>query len=95
MADIEELSGNPSNSNNEFARETNAISQPSTPQQADNFDKGIFLEEVRKYRCLWDVNSDSYKMRPMKQNAWIQIATIFDRDGEFRHKIYFKKEVTF
>lgn len=46
MADIEELSGNSSISNKEFARETSAISRPSTPQQADNFDKGIFLEEV-------------------------------------------------
>ena len=25
------------------------------------FDKELFLEEVRKYRCLWDVSWPSYK----------------------------------
>ena len=50
----------------------------------ENFDKEVFLEEVRKYRCLWDVNSEGYKMRPMKQNAWLQISAIFNRDGKFK-----------
>jgi hypothetical protein len=38
-----------------------AVSQPP-----DNFAKGMLQEEVRKYRCLWDVNSESYKIRPVK-----------------------------
>ena len=48
-----------------------------------HFDKELFLEEVRKYRCLWDVNSEGYKLRPMKQNAWIQISAVLKRDGKF------------
>eukprot|EP00112_Aurelia_sp_Birch-Aquarium-sp1_P020175 Seg5139.3 transcript_id=Seg5139.3/GoldUCD/mRNA.D3Y31 product="hypothetical protein" protein_id=Seg5139.3/GoldUCD/D3Y31 len=31
------------------------------------FDKEVFLEEVRKYRCLWDIASEGYKIRPVKQ----------------------------
>lgn len=80
MADIEEQELNCSGSNNETVNETSqayAVSQPP-----DNFDKGMLLEEVRKYRCLWDVNSESYKIRPVKQNAWLQIASVFFRDGK-------------
>ena len=50
---------------------------------SENFDKEVFLEEVRKYRCLWDVNSEGYKMRPMKQNAWLQMSAVINRDGKF------------
>lgn len=48
-----------------------------------DFDKEMFLEEVRKYRCLWDINSESYKIRPTKQNAWTRIGAVFNKDGEF------------
>ena len=40
----------------------NAGNSSLTPP-SENFDKEVFLEEVRKYRCLWDVNSEGYKMR--------------------------------
>ena len=46
------------------------------------FDKEMFIEEVRKYRCLWDINSESYKNRPIKQNAWDKIAAVFNKDGK-------------
>ena len=62
-------------------------------QSSINFDKKVFIEEVRKYRCLWDVNSEGYKMQPMKQNAWGQFAKIFNRDGEFMVKLYIKSRV--
>ena len=52
---------------------------------SENFDKEVFLEEVRKHRCLWDVNSEGCKIRPMKQNAWLQILAVFNRDGKFKH----------
>ena len=50
---------------------------------AAKFDKEVFLEEVRKYRCLWDIASEGYKIRPMKQNAWSKIGHLFNKDGEF------------
>ena len=43
--------------------------QGSNDEPIDNeeasfeFDKEMFIEEVRKYRCLWDINSESYKNR--------------------------------
>ena len=52
-------------------------------ENAIEFDKELFLEEVRKYRCLWDINSEAYKNRPIKQNAWTLIGKLFNRDGEF------------
>ena len=33
-------------------------------------EKEKFIEEVRKYRYLWDINSEAYKNRPIKQNSW-------------------------
>ena len=33
------------------------------------FDKEMFIEKVRKYRCLWDINSESYENKPINQNA--------------------------
>ena len=84
MADIEEQESNSSIGNNDII---NDISQAYVNSQPpDNFDKAMFLEEVRKYRCLWDVNSESYKIRPVKQNAWLQIASVFKRDGKLCSK---------
>ena len=76
MEDIEEQELNSNVSNNEIVNET------SQSQPPDNFDKGMFLEEVQKYRCLWDINNKSYKIRSVKQNAWLQIASVFNRDGK-------------
>jgi hypothetical protein len=76
MADIEEQELNCSGSNNETVNETSqayAVSQPP-----DNFDKGMLLEEVRKYRCLWDVNSESYKIWPVNKMHGFK----FKRDGK-------------
>ena len=62
--------------------------QGSNDEPIDNeeasfeFDKEMFIEEVRKYRCLWDINSESYKNRPIKQNAWGKIAAVFNKDGK-------------
>ena len=47
-----------------------------------DFDKEIFIEAVRKFRCLWDINDHSYKDRNMKVNAWKQLAVLFQKDGE-------------
>ena len=56
---------------------------------------------MRKYRWLWDINSESYKIRPTKQNAWTKIEAVFNKDGEFNSTvnlgklhINFKQKVT-
>ena len=83
-ADIEEQESKSSIGNNEII---NDISQAYVNSQPpDNFDKAMFLEKVRKYICLWDVNSESYKIRPVKQYAWLQIASAFKRDGKLCSK---------
>ena len=45
------------------------------------FDKEIFIGEVRQYRCLWDLMSPTYKDRQVKQNAWNELAAKFGKDG--------------
>ncbi|XP_071942983.1 uncharacterized protein [Antedon mediterranea] len=47
------------------------------------FNKELFIEEVRKHKCLWDVNSEQYKNRAIKVNAWKTIGEIFNREVEF------------
>ena len=50
--------------------------------QAAEFDKELFLVEIRKYKCLWDIKSPSYKERNTKANAWMKLAATFGRDGK-------------
>ena len=70
MVDIKEQESNSSIGNNEII---NDISQAYVNSQPlDNFDKAMFLEEVRKYRCLWDVNSESYKMHGFKLPPYLK-----------------------
>ena len=47
------------------------------------FHKELFIEEVRKYRCLWDLTSADYKDRNMKNNAWINIGVVFRKDSKW------------
>ena len=46
------------------------------------FDKELFLEELRWYRCLWGVSWPPYKERNTKANAWEKIAATFGKDGK-------------
>ena len=68
---------------NEGIQENNAEPTDNGEPTSVEFDKEMFIEEVRKYRCLWDVNSEAYKNRLIKQNAWANIGTVFNKDGEF------------
>ena len=93
MADIDEQELNCNIANNDNVNECSQAYVTSQP--TDNFDKGLFLEEVRKFRCLWAVNCESYNIQPVKQNAWLQIASVFKRDGKLYSKnsiILFKKK---
>ena len=51
-------------------------------EQEQVFDKELLLEDVRKYRCLWDVTWPSYKERNTKANAWEKIGATFRKDGK-------------
>ena len=52
-------------------------------EESDVFDRELFLVELRKYRCLWDINAETYKNRGTKSNAWQCLASIFNKNGEF------------
>ena len=50
--------------------------------QTDEFelvDEGVFMDEVRKYTCLYDTKQKCYKnKKTTKKNAWEQIAKKFN-----------------
>ena len=58
-------------------------------EREDKFDKEMFLEALRRYRCLWDTNDPSYKNRTMKVNSWKQLATMFKQEGRFFLQVFF------
>ena len=76
--DDESISVIPSSGDETGWQETNDIASNSiavnnSNQSSTEFDRELFIEEVRKYRCLWDISSEVYKSRPMKQNAWSKL----------------------
>ena len=64
-----------------------AVPNKASPEEmpSTDFEKELFLEEIRKYRCLWDTNSEGYKSRPIKQNAWSKLSQLFNKDGKYQH----------
>ena len=46
--------------------------------------KELFLEEVWKYWCLWDISWPSYKERNTKAIAWEKVAATFGKDGKIK-----------
>ena len=42
---------------------------------------GMLIEEVRKYRCLWDSSCRAFKDIQKKQNAWSLIANSLHING--------------
>ena len=47
------------------------------------FHTEIFIESVRELPCLWNTSLTSYKDRAIKLNAWKQLSSLFNRDGEY------------
>ena len=43
----------------------------------------ICIESVRELPCLWNTSLTSYKDRAIKLNAWKQLSSLFNRDGEY------------
>ena len=56
--------------------------QGNEDERSIEFDKEIFLEELRPFRYLWDINAPSYKERPTKNNGWQMLSQLFNRDGK-------------
>ena len=85
--DDESISVIPSSGDKTGLQETNYIASTSiavnnSNQSSTEFDRELLIEEVRKYRCLWDISSEVYKSKPMKQNAWYKLGQLFNKDGE-------------
>jgi len=47
-------------------------------------DTGIFIEEVKKRRDIWDTKSKNYHSRPAKKAVWEELCASFDKDFEFK-----------
>lgn len=43
-------------------------------------DVELFISEVKKYPEIWDVNSEAYRFKTKKQQAWGAIAKLFISD---------------
>ena len=46
------------------------------------FDRELFIEEVRSLPCLWNTSLVGYTDRAIKINAWKKLSSIFNRDGK-------------
>ena len=42
--------------------------------------------QIRKYRCLWDTNSSTYKDRNVRSNAWNELSDVFNKEGKQKKK---------
>ena len=57
-----------------FSTETFKGADTNNEVDHDNdFDEEFFVEEIRKYPCIWDTKCRSYKDGTKKQNAWSQL----------------------
>ena len=50
-------------------------------EEGNEDERSIDLE-LRKFKCLWDINAPSYKERLTKNNAWQMLSQLFNRDGK-------------
>ena len=48
-----------------------------SPENAVEFDEERFVEEIRKYECIWDTKYRAYKDNGKKRNAWFELCTLF------------------
>ena len=38
--------------------------------------------QIRKYRCLWDMNSSKNEDRNVRSNAWNELSDVFNKEGK-------------
>ena len=53
----------------------------SSPRE---FDTEVVIESVKECPCLWTTFLVSYRERNSKANAWKQLSSLFNRDGEYQ-----------
>ena len=51
-------------------------------QESGEFDKELFLQALRDFKCLWDTSDPNYKSRTMKLNAWKSLSQMFNQEGK-------------
>ena len=66
----------------------------STKQKDVSFDDAL-IEQVREYRCIYDVSSENYKDRTKKKNAWLSIAAVLKQDGKSFVVLFFSLTILF
>ena len=61
-----------------------SASLENQPEQLSElpFDKELFLQALREYKCLWDISDSNYKNRTMKLNSWTALSLMFRQDGK-------------
>ena len=65
-----------------FSTETFKGADTNNEVDSDNdFDEEFFVEEIRKYPCIWDTKCRGYKDGTKKQNAWSQLCRLFNQEG--------------
>ena len=62
---------------------TNAQSAEEQKQQQQGILDESLIEEVRKFRCIWDPSCRAYKETPRKQLAWSEISKKLGKEGNF------------
>ena len=71
-----------------FSKETSRGTDTNSDVDRDNdFDEEFFIEEIRKYPCIWDTKRRSCKGGTKKQNAWSQLCRLFNKEGRLMLKI--------
>ena len=53
-----------------------------TVDSPDPFDKEMFLQALREFKCLWDTSDSNYKNRSMKMNASNFLSNMFNQEGK-------------
>ena len=51
-------------------------------QETKEFDKEMFLQALRDFKCLWDTSDANYKNTTMKLNAWKSLSLMFNQEGK-------------
>ena len=65
-----------------FSTETFKGADTNSEVDGDNdFDEEFFVEEIRKYRCIWDTKCRCFKDGTKKQNAWSQLCGLINKEG--------------
>ena len=54
----------------------------SSSQQYSNI-QCLSIEEVRKYQCIWNTTSRSFKETPKNAEAWRRVSVAMKMEGKF------------